>query len=110
MPWNAIDKKGRCAGEYAQERGNRDAAQALLQAGEKEMLEGLTAFDMYRINHAAHKGSQCLLDGTTFLRCTHLFLHITMIKTQFLVCPMRCNFGQATCIFAKETVGQGLGV
>ena len=32
-PWNAIDKQGRCAGEYAMESGQQEAANLLLGAG-----------------------------------------------------------------------------
>ena len=32
-PWNAIDKRGKCAGEYAMESGQQEAADLLLGAG-----------------------------------------------------------------------------
>ena len=32
-PWNAVDRKGRCAGDFAAERGHADAASKLLEAG-----------------------------------------------------------------------------
>ena len=33
-PWNAIDKQGRCAGEYAMEAGQQEAVDILLDAGQ----------------------------------------------------------------------------
>lgn len=36
MPWNAVDKAGRCAGEYASEQNHEDAAKTLLDAGESQ--------------------------------------------------------------------------
>ena len=32
-PWNAIDRRGRCAGDYAMEGDHGDAAGAILEAG-----------------------------------------------------------------------------
>ena len=32
-PWNAVDKQGKCAGEYAIESGQQEAADLLLSAG-----------------------------------------------------------------------------
>jgi hypothetical protein len=32
-PWNAIDKEGRCAGEYAMDAGQQEAIDVLLEAG-----------------------------------------------------------------------------
>lgn len=33
-PWNAIDKQGQCAGEYAMEEGHQEAFDILLDAGQ----------------------------------------------------------------------------
>lgn len=32
-PWNAVDRRGRCAGDYAMEGDHGDAAGAILEAG-----------------------------------------------------------------------------
>ena len=32
-PWNAIDKQGKCAGEFAMDAGQEEATQILLEAG-----------------------------------------------------------------------------
>ena len=39
-PWNAIDKQGKCAGEYAMEAGQQETIDILLEAGQS-LLCGL---------------------------------------------------------------------
>ena len=36
-PWNALDRRGRCAGEYADAAGQQDTFDQLVQAGETSL-------------------------------------------------------------------------
>jgi len=69
-PWNAIDRTGKCAGEYAHERGCQACVDALVEAGVRaQLLYGVLDGDLgppstYLQSNVHFDGAENLVDAT----------------------------------------------